>query len=156
MQGLSGYGAEAAAGASMGQPMITSEGMPEAGAQAADGTAVASAAVLLPLYAPYWGGLDPALEKALLHLLQGRFEGVRRLDGGLSRTYLLQWTGARAPLDPTRCALTFPERPGIHYDFAVPAHRLLRWLASTQAGEGTGDLPDDFWHWLILGQETSS
>ena len=136
--------------------MFTPEGMPEAGAQATDGAASASAAALLPLFAPYWGGLDAALELALLLLLQGRFEGVRRLDGGQTRAYALQWAGARAPLDPTRCALTFPEHPGIHYDFAVPAHRLLRWLAGSQASEAAGDLPEDFWLWLILGEETST
>jgi hypothetical protein len=149
-------GADAAAGASMGQPRFTREGMHDAGAPAGDGTASVSAAVLLPLFAPYWGGLEPALEQALLVLLQGSFAGVRRLDGGERRTYLLQWAAARAPLEPTRCALTFPEHPAIQYDFAMPAHRLLRWLAGAQTSEPTGDLPDDFWQWLILGEETST
>lgn len=136
--------------------MFTREGMQDAGDPVGDGTASASAVVLLPLFAPYWGGLEPALEQALLLLLQGSFAGERCLDGGQRRAYLLEWDAVRAPLEPTPCALTFPEHPAIRYAFAMPAHRLLRWLAGAQASEPAVDLPDDFWQWLILGEETST
>jgi len=34
----------------------------------------------------------------------------------------------------------------------VPAYRLLAWLAQSEAD----DLPDGFWRWLILGDDSGA
>lgn len=107
----------------------------------------------MPLFAPYCGGLGPELEQALGVLLGGRFEGMRGLSSGGAHTYELRWRGAQAPLEQASCELSFPEQPHIHYSFKVPAHHLVLWLAHSQA---TSDLPDGFWRWLILGDDSAA
>ena len=43
------------------------------------------------------------------------------------------------------------------YSFDIPTHRLVLWLmdglAAADGDAGVVDLPDSFWHWLILGLE---
>jgi len=106
----------------------------------------------MPLFAPYCGGAGPALELALARLQLGQFEGLRALRGGDHHGYVLRWTGALAPLEENHCELRFPARPQIHYSFSVPAYRLLAWLAQSEAD----DLPDGFWRWLILGDDSGA
>ena len=111
-----------------------------------------AATALVPLFAPYCGGVDlVALEAALGLLQQGRFSGERPLRGGEAHCFELSWGGAQAPLELAHCVLRFPQLPEVHYSFAVPAHRLLAWLAATRRGTAALDLPDAFWSWLILG-----
>lgn len=126
---------------------------------AAPGDAAPSAAALMPLFAPYCGGFGHGFELAIDRLLSGRFEGLRQLRSGDGHRYELRWSGGLAPLDETRCQLSFPALPQISYSFAVPAHRLLGWLASSgTAGvsEPDMDLPDGFWRWLILGDDSGA
>lgn len=108
-----------------------------------------SAAALVPLFAPYCGGIGPALEQALEQLLAQQFSGVRSLQGGGSHAYALQWHGGLAPLEATPCELVFAQQDAVRYSFSLPAHRLLIWLQ--QATDG--DLPNAFWQWLILGTD---
>ena len=120
-----------------------------------------SATTLVPLFAPYCGGVGGSgsgggaggggsnLEAALTLLQQGYLIGVRSLKGGQAHRYELRWSGALAPLDPTTCVLSFPQRPAVSYRFQLPAHRLVMWLQQCQ-GEA---LPEAFWRWLILGIE---
>ena len=111
-----------------------------------------AAKALVPLFAPYCGGVDLVLLEAALGVLQqGRFSGERPLRGGEARRFELSWTGAQAPLELADCVLQFPQLPEVHYSFAVPAHRLLAWLAATRSATAVQDLPDAFWSWLILG-----
>jgi hypothetical protein len=106
-------------------------------------------AALVPLYAPYCGGIEPRLEQALEVLRQGQWAGERQLQGGRSHPFVLRWQGGLAPLEQLQCELSFPQQAEILYSFAVVAHRLLAWLADAA---GT-DLPESFWRWLILGEE---
>lgn len=115
--------------------------------------AAPSVAALVPLFAPYLGRLGAALEPALQILVQGQFSGERTLQDGRSHPYLLRWSGAAAPAEPSSCDLGFPRSPAVHYSFTVPTQRLLAWLAEAAANAGTPDLPDSFWRWLILGEE---
>lgn len=112
-----------------------------------------SVAALVPLFAPYLGSLNAALEPALQILLQGEFSGERLLHDGRSHAYRLRWSGAAAPAEPSRCDLSFPQVPSVHYTFTVPTQRLLAWLAQAGGNPGASDLPDSFWRWLILGEE---
>ncbi|MFO8236734.1 MAG: hypothetical protein R6U00_00485, partial [Prochlorococcaceae cyanobacterium] len=48
--------------------------------------------------------------------------------------------------------LDFPDFPGIHYEFALPAYRLVLWLMQRQDRQ----LPVSFWRWLLLGELPSS
>jgi hypothetical protein len=115
--------------------------------------AAPSVAALVPLFTPYLGSLGAALEPALQILLQGQFSGERTLQDGRSHPYLLRWSGAAAPAEPSSCDLRFPRSPSVHYSFTVPTQRLLVWLAEAAANAGAPDLPDSFWRWLILGEE---
>ena len=108
-----------------------------------------SAAALVPLFAPYCGGVGPGLQQALQQLLAQRFSGERSLQGGNAHPYELRWSGGLAPLETTPCELVFPQQGDVRYNFAVPTHRLLGWLAEA----GDSDLPDRVWQWLILGVE---
>ncbi|MFM1812856.1 MAG: hypothetical protein RLZZ336_1794 [Cyanobacteriota bacterium] len=111
-----------------------------------------SVAALVPLFAPYLASLGAALEPALQILVQGQFSGERRLQDGRSHPYLLRWSGAAAPAEPSSCNLSFPGSPAVHYSFTVPTQRLLVWLAEADGTPGAEDLPDSFWRWLILGE----
>lgn len=136
----------------MGQTMILlrSASMP------GPGEAAPSAAALMPLFAPYCGGFTPALERALERLLLGHFEGCRPLRGGEGHPYVLRWSGGLAPLDDTPCELQFPQLAAVHYRFQLPAHRLLLWLAQSDGAALPGDLPEGFWRWLILGDDSGA
>jgi len=118
--------------------------------------AVPSVAALVPLFAPYLGNLGAGLEPALQILLQGQFIGERPLQDGRSHPYLLRWSGAAAPAEPSSCDLSFPRSPAVHYTFTVPTQRLLVWLAGASGNPYGPDLPDSFWRWLILGEEPAS
>ncbi len=112
--------------------------------------APADMAPLVPLFAPYCGGMaqQSDLLKALDSLAQGSWQGARQLEGGRSHPYRLEWQGESAPLEILRCQLLFPAVPEMGYRFSLPAHQLVLWLVQS-AGN---DLPQAFWGWLLLGQ----
>ena len=113
-------------------------------------TAPAAMAPLVPLFAPYCGGIaQPSdLLKALGHLAQGSWQGVRQLEGGRSHPYRLEWQGESAPQEMLLCQLLFPAMPELGYRFSMPAHQLVLWLVQIDGD----DLPQAFWRWLLLGQ----
>jgi len=117
---------------------------------AAPETAPADMAPLVPLFAPYCGGIaQPSdLLKALGHLAQGSWQGVRQLEGGRSHPYRLEWKGVSAPQEMLLCQLLFPAMPELGYRFSLPAHQLVLWLVQVEGD----DLPQAFWRWLLLGQ----
>ncbi|MEO1002555.1 MAG: type IV pilus biogenesis protein EbsA [Cyanobacteria bacterium J06638_7] len=105
---------------------------------------------LVPLFAPYCDGVSKrqALEAAVGQLLHGEWTGERRLESGQARPFSLRWQGELAPLESLRCALTFPDLPSVHYDFTLPAYRLVQWLMQREQRQ----LPVSFWRWLLLGE----
>ena len=107
-------------------------------------------APLVPLFAPYCGGMaqPSGLLQALDRLAQGSWQGVRQLEGGRVHPYRLEWQGESAPLEPLRCRLLFPAMPELAYRFSLPAHQLVLWLIQIQGN----DLPQAFWRWLLMGQ----
>jgi hypothetical protein len=107
-------------------------------------------APLVPLFAPYCGGLGPqvSLEDALAILLIGHWTGLRQLQGGRSHALRLSWSGETAPQELLHCNLLFPDLPQVTYAFALPCHQLVQWLMDRQGKE----LPPSFWRWLLLGQ----
>jgi hypothetical protein len=109
---------------------------------------------LVPLFAPYCGGVSQQLllEAAVGQLLTGQWTGERRLDDDGSRRFILAWHGEPAPLETLRCELDFPDFPEIHYEFALPAYRLVLWLMQRQDRQ----LPVSFWRWLLLGELPTS
>jgi len=117
---------------------------------AAPGKAPAGMAPLVPLFAPYCGGMAKQSEllQALGSLAQGSWQGARQLEGGRSHPYRLEWQGESAPLEMLRCQLLFPALPELGYRFSLPAHQLVLWLVQSEGD----DLPQAFWRWLLLGQ----
>ena len=113
-------------------------------------TATPDMAPLVPLFAPYCGGIaqQSDLLKALGFLAQGSWQGVRQLEGGRTHPYHLEWHGESAPLEMLRCKLLFPAMPELGYRFSLQAHQLVLWMVQIE-GE---DLPQAFWRWLLLGQ----
>ncbi len=105
---------------------------------------------LVPLFAPYCGGLGHqlSLERALAILLAGEWTGRRRLQGGRSHGLRLSWSGETAPQEALHCDLVFPALPQVSYSFDLPCHQLVQWLMERQEDE----LPPSFWRWLLLGQ----
>ena len=122
----------------------------KAAPETAPETAPADMAPLVPLFAPYCGGIaQPSdLLKALGHLAQGSWQGVRQLEGGRSHPYRLEWQGESAPQEMLLCQLLFPAMPELGYRFSLPAHQLVVWLVQIDGD----DLPQAFWRWLLLGQ----
>ena len=122
----------------------------KAAPETAPETAPAAMAPLVPLFAPYCGGIaQPSdLLKALGHLAQGSWQGVRQLEGGRSHPYRLEWQGESAPQEMLLCQLLFPAMPELGYRFSMPAHQLVLWLVQIDGD----DLPQAFWRWLLLGQ----
>ena len=122
----------------------------KAAPETAPETAPADMAPLVPLFAPYCGGIaQPSdLLKALGHLAQGSWQGVRQLEGGRSHPYRLEWQGESAPQEMLLCQLLFPAMPELGYRFSLPAHQLVVWLVQIDGD----DLPQAFWRWLMLGQ----
>ena len=113
-------------------------------------TAPPDIAHLVPLFAPYCGGIAQQndLLKALGSLAQGSWQGARQLEGGRTHPYLLEWQGESAPLEMLRCQLLFPALPDLGYHFSLPAHQLVLVLVQIEGD----DLPQAFWRWLLLGQ----
>lgn len=125
---------------------------PPADADAADAAFAAADAVapLVPLFAPYCGGLvhQASLEEALAILLAGEWSGQRLLQGGRSHPLRLTWSGETAPQEVIHCDLAFPALPQVAYAFDLPCHQLVQWLMARDGEE----LPASFWQWLLLGQ----
>jgi hypothetical protein len=115
----------------------------------ADLAASGSVAPLVPLFAPYCGGLghQSSLERALAILLEGEWSGRRLLQGGRSHMLRLSWSGETAPQESLHCDLVFPALPQVSYSFDLPCHQLVQWLMERQDDE----LPPSFWRWLLLG-----
>ncbi|MEX1315779.1 MAG: type IV pilus biogenesis protein EbsA [Synechococcaceae cyanobacterium] len=118
-----------------------------------DPAAIDAAAILeplVPLFAPYCGGVAQQLllEAAVGQLLMGEWHGERRLEGDGARQFSLHWHGEPAPLESLRCTLHFPDLPGVRYDFTLPAYQLVLWLMQRQDRQ----LPVSFWRWLLLGE----
>ena len=105
---------------------------------------------LVPLFAPYCGGVgrEPQLMAALQILGTGRLQGSRPLNDGGAHHFELRWSGEPAPMEPLSCQLRFPDLPAIQYDFSLPCHQLVIWLMES-AGRG---LPESFWPWLLQGR----
>lgn len=116
-----------------------------------DGTLLSerSAEHLIPLFAPYCGGLSSqtTLEDSINVLLRGEWWGERPLEGGRSHALALRWSGEPAPLELLHCQLRFPALPSVTYDFDLPAFELVHWL---MLREQTA-LPEAFWRWLLMG-----
>ena len=111
---------------------------------------------LRALFAPYCGGLarEPELEDALQRLRGLGFHGLRPVAGANGHRYILRWESVQAPMELTRCDLDFPENPELHYRFELVTHQLVAWLMDCSDAEGQGvDLPDAFWHWLLIGSD---
>jgi hypothetical protein len=105
---------------------------------------------LVPLFAPYCGGLGRLmpLEGALEILLAGEWTGKRLLQGGRSHVLRLSWSGETAPQEILRCDLIFPDFLEVKYSFELPCHQLVQWLMDREGEQ----LPASFWQWLLLGQ----
>ena len=105
---------------------------------------------LVPLFAPYCGGLGRlmSLEGALEILLEGDWAGKRLLQGGRSHVLRLSWSGETAPQEILHCDLIFPDLPEVKYSFELPCHQLVQWLMDREGEQ----LPASFWQWLLLGQ----
>lgn len=108
-------------------------------------------APLVPLFAPYCGGLGRlvSLESALAILLAGDWAGKRLLQGGRSHMLRLSWSGETAPQEILHCDLTFPDLPEMKYSFELPCLQLVQWLMDREGEQ----LPASFWQWLLLGQQ---
>ncbi len=113
-------------------------------------TPLETVAPLVPLFAPSCGGLvrQALLAEALAILLSGEWVGRRQLQGGRSHALQLRWRGETAPQVLLHCHLTFPALPQVAYAFDLPCHQLVQWLMERQGDE----LPESFWHWLLLGR----
>jgi hypothetical protein len=116
----------------------------------AAGPTADAVAPLVPLFAPYCGGLvhQTSLQEALAILLAGEWEGQRLLQGGRSHALRLTWIGETAPQEVIHCDLVFPALPQVAYAFDLPCHQLVQWLMERNGQE----LPGSFWYWLLLGQ----
>ncbi|MEN9542300.1 MAG: hypothetical protein RLZZ459_2391 [Cyanobacteriota bacterium] len=119
----------------------------------------------LLLYAPHCQGLlrRPELEVALDLFAAGGLRGARRLRPSGSRPFQMNWQVVASPLVHTAVTLVFavrPDAPTVDYSFSVPSYRLVQWLMdrrrSSDPAEGLDDLPDSFWHWLIVGDEPAA
>lgn len=111
---------------------------------------------LLALYAPYCGGLsgEEDLSAALTILQSQSFDGLRPVEGASGHAYQLSWTGGQAPMETISCRLTFPAHPSLDYRFDLVTHQLVSWLMQVDDRVGeTGDLPDAFWQWLLVGSD---
>ncbi len=106
---------------------------------------------LIPLFAPYCGGVayQNLLEPAVAQLLNGSWDGRRRIAEGRDHRFTLQWQGEPAPLEPLSCQLKFPAFPQVNYSFSLPAYQLVTWLMQRQGDE----LPVEFWRWLLTGEQ---
>ena len=111
---------------------------------------------LLALYAPYCGGLSGEKDlSAALKILQSQlFDGLRTVEGASGHAYRLSWTGGQAPLETISCRLTFPSHPSLNYSFELVTHQLVSWFMQVDVqNRRSGDLPDAFWQWLLVGIE---
>lgn len=111
---------------------------------------------LVALYAPYCGGLSAQdkLKSALMILQSQLFEGHRPVQDSPGHVFRLSWDGGQAPLDRISCCLSFPADPKREYRFELLTHQLVSWLMQVdQPGDPTADLPDGFWHWLLMGSD---
>lgn len=113
-----------------------------------------SDAARVAFYAPYCGGLEREddLRKALGLLERGSLEGSRVVTGRADHVFELRWSPAKAPLEPLTCQLTFPAQPALGYEFELATQQLVVWLME-RGDAGMTDLPDGFWHWLLIGAE---
>ena len=117
---------------------------------------------LVALFAPYCQGLTRGqhLERALALLATGELAGERRVRPQGGRPFSMRWQAAASPLEATPVNLRLADGRGdavADYSFDIPTHRLVLWLmdglAAADGAAGVVDLPDSFWHWLILGLE---
>ncbi len=108
----------------------------------------------LALFAPYCGGRsrEGELQQALRLLAQGSLSGLRPVKQTAGHGFNFTWQGARSPLEMSSCQLSFPESPAVRYAFDVETHQLVEWLMDWDEQAGPGDLPDNFWTWLLLGE----
>ena len=114
--------------------------------------AVSDAAQLV-LFAPYCGGIsrEQDLSSALQILGHGEWQGRRPVAGRDGYAYQLSWNGVAAPMERLDCRLRFPGHPEGDVDFAVTTHQLVAWLMDRSPLQSSeSDLPDGFWHWLLL------
>lgn len=112
------------------------------------------------LYAPYCGGVsrEALLERALELFSSAKAHGERPLRGTSGHLFELSWKAGGAPQELSFCELRFPADPEVIYRFSLPTHQLVNWLMDLledQAIRGSGDLPEAFWRWLILGESST-
>lgn len=107
------------------------------------------------LFAPYCGGLarQQSLLQALRLLSSGQFIGKRKVEGASGHSFRLSWRAGTSPMEDSDCQLSFPDHPDISYRFVIPTHQLVDWLMESSEASKSSDLPDQFWGWLLLGQE---
>jgi hypothetical protein len=105
------------------------------------------------LFSPYLGGVprQQQLREALRVLGDGALDGQRPVQGGRPHRFHLSWQPSRAPLEPVACELVFPDQDAVGYRFTVACHELVGWLMEWQEAEEPRDLPQRFWHWLLIG-----
>jgi hypothetical protein len=118
-----------------------------------------SEAALQALFAPYCGGLSRAsdLMGALQLLQRGSLQGRRAVEGSAGHRYSIRWEEARSPLEPVACSLRFDNHADLLYEFQLQTHQLVSWLMDcSKPADGDLDLPDAFWHWLLLGEDPSA
>ncbi len=118
---------------------------------ASGGDAASVLEPLVPLFAPYCGGVayQSLLEPAVSQLLSGSWDGRRRIAEGRDHRFTLQWEGEPAPLEALSCQLRFPAFPQVNYTFSLPAYQLVSWLMQRQGDE----FPVAFWSWLFTGEQ---
>ena len=118
---------------------------------------------LVALFAPYCqGSARPAeLERALETLARGSCSGVRQLKPAGQRPFELRWRAGVAPSEPAQLELVVeadptrpsPALPGASYACSVATSQLVLWLMDCREQDGSMDLPESFWQWLLLGLE---
>ena len=115
-----------------------------------------SDAALLVRFAPYCGGLarEQDLRFSLQTLLAGEFGGIRPREGTQGHAFQLTWKGGHAPLEMASCQLVLTASRADPYRFELVTHQLVQWLMDFTVGEPEqGDLPDEFWVWLLVGTD---
>ena len=82
------------------------------------------------------------------------FDGLRPVEGAPGHAYRLSWTRGEAPLETISCRLKFPAHPSLNYSFDLVTHQLVSWFMQVDLQDGkSGDLPDAFWQWLLVGTD---
>ena len=75
-------------------------------------------------------------------------------EGTQGHAFQLTWKGGHAPLEMASCQLVLTASRADPYRFELVTHQLVQWLMDCTVGEPEqGDLPDEFWVWLLVGTD---